>query len=85
LPDFLPLRLPFPSGVADLSHMNKILVRKFLPYIIVFLGIAYGIWPLDIIPDVPIVGWIDDVGVFGVAIYIALLIYRKNKNTSKKN
>jgi uncharacterized membrane protein YkvA (DUF1232 family) len=64
--------------------MNKILIRKFLPYIVIFLGIAYGIWPIDIIPDVPIVGWIDDVGVLGVAIYIALLIYLKNKNITKE-
>lgn len=65
--------------------MNNV-VRKFLPYIIVSLGIIYGIWPLDIIPDVPVIGWIDDFGVIGAAILIALLLYSRNKkNSGEKN
>ena len=26
----------------------------------------YIIWPLDFIPDVPVVGWLDDAGVFSI-------------------
>jgi len=63
--------------------MKNVFGRKFLPYLIVSLGIVYGIWPIDIIPDVPIVGWIDDIGVIGTTIYIALILYSKNKKNSK--
>jgi uncharacterized membrane protein YkvA (DUF1232 family) len=32
--------------------------------LVIVLGvIAYCIWPLDLIPDVPGVGWIDDIAV----------------------
>lgn len=29
--------------------------------------VLYVVWPLDIIPDVPVVGWLDDLGVFSLA------------------
>ncbi len=29
---------------------------------------AYVVWPADLIPDVPLVGWLDDLGVAGVAL-----------------
>lgn len=28
----------------------------------VLATVAYVIWPVDLIPDVPIVGWLDDLG-----------------------
>lgn len=37
--------------------------------IVVLLAALYTVWPLDVIPDVPVVGWIDD----GVIDAIALL------------
>ncbi len=30
-------------------------------------AVAYVVCPVDLIPDVPIVGWLDDIGVAGVA------------------
>lgn len=24
---------------------------------------VYVVWPLDVIPDIPVVGWLDDIGV----------------------
>lgn len=59
--------------------MNNASVRKFLPYLVLSFGVLYGLWPIDVIPDVPIVGWIDDVGVIGAAILIAIKLYSKNK------
>jgi uncharacterized membrane protein YkvA (DUF1232 family) len=35
------------------------LVKKSL----VFVAAIYAAWPLDLIPDVPFVGWLDDLGV----------------------
>jgi len=64
--------------------MKTISIRKFLPYLIVALGIVYGIWPIDLIPDAPIVGWIDDIGVIGTTILLALILHSKNRNTITK-
>ena len=36
-------------------------------------AVAYVVWPFDLIPDfIPVIGWLDDVGVVGliVAFYI---------------
>jgi uncharacterized membrane protein YkvA (DUF1232 family) len=54
-------------------------IKKFLPYIIISLGVVYGVWPLDVIPDIPIVGWIDDIGVMGTTILIAIMMYIKKR------
>ena len=35
--------------------------------LIALVAIAYAVWPIDLIPDVPIVGWLDDLGVMGLA------------------
>jgi len=35
--------------------------------LVAFIAIAYAIWPLDLIPDVPFIGWLDDIGVMGIA------------------
>ena len=34
----------------------------------VLAAVVYVICPVDLIPDVPIVGWLDDIGVMGVAV-----------------
>jgi uncharacterized membrane protein YkvA (DUF1232 family) len=31
------------------------------------LAIVYVIVPVDLVPDVPLVGWLDDIGVMGLA------------------
>lgn len=60
--------------------MNKLLLKKLLPYILVFIGVAYGFWPLDAIPDIPIIGWLDDAGILGTAIIIAYKLWSKKEN-----
>ena len=42
--------------------------EKTKALIIAVLGALYAISPLDIIPDIPIVGWIDDFFVLSAAI-----------------
>lgn len=34
---------------------------------VAFVALAYVIFPADLIPDVPVVGWLDDIGVMGLA------------------
>ena len=42
------------------------------PKLAVAAAVAYFIFPLDLIPDVPLVGFLDDVGVLGAALaYLA--------------
>lgn len=36
-------------------------LKKLLAIAIVIIAIIYDISPIDLIPDVPVVGWIDDV------------------------
>lgn len=64
--------------------MKPLLIKKFLPYLVIFLGIAYGIWPLDIIPDVPLIGWFDDLGIIGLALYIAVKLFSNKKAKDRK-
>jgi uncharacterized membrane protein YkvA (DUF1232 family) len=33
----------------------------------VLAAALYVVWPMDLIPDVPLIGWLDDLGVAGVA------------------
>lgn len=65
-------------------RMKSVFSKKFIPYLIVSLGVIYGIWPMDAIPDIPIIGWIDDMGVIGTTILIALSLYYKNKKETEK-
>lgn len=36
---------------------NKV---SFWPYVLLGLAMLYAISPIDIIPDIPIIGWVDD-------------------------
>lgn len=33
----------------------------------VLAAVFYVVWPADLIPDVPFIGWLDDIGVMGLA------------------
>lgn len=36
----------------------------------IVFAITYFLWPFDVVPDViPLVGWSDDIGVFGMVLY----------------
>jgi len=41
------------------------------PKLFIILALVYIISPADVLPDVfPIIGWIDDLGLTGIAIFI---------------
>ncbi len=49
-------------------------------WVLVALAVVYGVSPVDILPDVPGVGWIDDI-VF-LVVTIANLIQQKTADTN---
>lgn len=54
---------------------------KYRPLIALLVGVVYGVSPLD--GDfVPVIGWIDDFGVMGVAAVLAFWWWRKNQQAS---
>ena len=55
--------------------------KKIISIVLVVLCLAYCIAPIDIIPDVlPIVGWIDDLGVIGATLATVLNTLKSAKS-----
>lgn len=47
----------------------------------VLAAVFYVVWPADLIPDVPVIGWLDDIGVMGLATaYLTRVIARYRSN-----
>jgi uncharacterized membrane protein YkvA (DUF1232 family) len=40
---------------------------SLLGKLVALFAVVYAVMPLDLIPDVPVVGWLDDIGVMGLA------------------
>jgi len=63
--------------IVDETQENKNIQKenfskKILAWIIMAIAITYGVSPIDIIPDIPIVGWIDDFTI-GMAAFTNLI------------
>ena len=54
-----------------MEEINEVSAEKsrFFAVFLFFLALVYAISPVDIIPDVPVVGWIDDLIVLSYATY----------------
>lgn len=52
---------------AALARYYKDPSASILGKLVALLAVIYVIVPVDLIPDVPIVGWLDDIGVMGLA------------------
>ena len=59
----------------DISFFEKFLVVGFV--------LLYIVFPIDLIPDVPFVGWIDDIGVS--ALFVAFCNYRVNNLSASES
>ena len=40
---------------------------SLLGKLFVLAAVFYVVWPADLIPDVPVIGWLDDMGVMAIA------------------
>lgn len=63
------------STAAYLQDPEVRLWRKLVGAV----GVLYAVWPLDVIPDViPLVGWLDDVGVLSVVTWFVVREIRRH-------
>ncbi len=46
--------------IQEISPGMKKKKSVIWPVILLIAAILYDLWPVDIVPDVPVVGWIDD-------------------------
>ncbi len=53
--------------------------RRWRPWAVLLGAIAYDVWPMDAIPDAPLVGWADDLGVTGMAVVLAWTWWRQRR------
>jgi uncharacterized membrane protein YkvA (DUF1232 family) len=52
---------------AALARYYKDPSASILGKLVALLAVVYVIVPVDLVPDVPVVGWLDDIGVMGLA------------------
>jgi len=69
--------------VMKKMHPKK---RLIISIILLFLGFIYLISPIDFIPEilVPVIGWIDDIGVLFVTFINALISFIRYKKSEEK-
>ncbi|SRR6266545_1203693 len=51
----------------EVQALDKPKDQGVLPYVLLGLAVLYAVSPIDIIPDVPVVGWFDDFFVVAAA------------------
>lgn len=62
---------------AAMDYITSHKISFWEKFFVVGFVLAYAISPVDLIPDVPVIGWIDDIGVF--VLFVAFCKYRVNK------
>lgn len=56
----------------------------FLPKLVALFALAYVVWPADLIPDVPFLGWLDDIGFVAFATGWLARAMRKSAEHDRK-
>jgi uncharacterized membrane protein YkvA (DUF1232 family) len=59
--------VPSVGRVRALVRFFKDRDASILGKLFVLAAAFYVVWPADLIPDVPVIGWLDDIGVMGLA------------------
>ena len=58
-----------------LGHFFREREASLFGKLFVFATLAYVVWPADFIPDVvPVIGWLDDLGLAGVATWYLMRV-----------
>jgi uncharacterized membrane protein YkvA (DUF1232 family) len=63
------------SMISKLRNLPAFLADGDVPFLkkgVLLAALVYVISPVDFIPDIPIIGWLDDMGVMG-AVYMYLM------------
>lgn len=55
------------------------------PKAAVVAAVLYLIWPADLIPDLPLLGWLDDVGVGSIVLWYVFRAVDRQKNDPPKH
>lgn len=53
--------------------------NRWRPWLVLLLAAVYDVAPVDLIPDVPLLGWADDAGVTGLAVLLAVTWWRQRR------
>ena len=58
------------KNLPDLNAIYRSLTDKeadWKPKALTVFALLYALWPADLIPDIPVFGWMDDVGILFLA------------------
>lgn len=79
-----------PEIVNDkIEHENNTVAennkKKFWSYIFLIAAMIYGAIPTDILPDVPVIGWIDDfvIGTAALTNFVQQQFFQTNEAVNK--
>jgi hypothetical protein len=68
------------TGTKDVQNNGVPVVWKALSVIIAMMALAYDISPLDLSPDTPVLGWLDNAGITLVAVLNAYHQFAKDQS-----
>ncbi len=69
--------MPTPVSLTSWQKIGRALFSAqsgWKPKAAALLVLAYVVWPADVLPDVPFVGWLDDIGLGGVLVWYLLRV-----------
>ena len=85
-----PIEPEIVDNIDDIKKQNDKNIeenqsKKIWSWIILIAAIIYGVSPVDLIPDVPVVGWIDDVTIVTAALtnFIQQQFFQTNNSLNK--
>ena len=73
------------NNINKENNVEESQSKKVWSWIILIAAIIYGVSPVDLIPDVPVVGWIDDVTIVTAALtnFIQQQFFQTNNSLNK--
>ncbi len=80
--DFMEKEINPKEIIKSSNNQPKSKFTLFIAWLILGLAILYGVSPIDLIPDAFLgVGWLDDVGVLGLALYNLFKKIKESRST----